>query len=178
EARAKAQLASSNDVTLAMVDTASAARDVANATGAVEKAYVQLGFLVGKPVTGPLAEPDRTLQAAQSGAFRAADVTKLDEARRPVVRWAEEKTISMRAFAKEPLYRLAPTLGLQGQVKVIPDPLPPDKLIDENATLTLTWNIYDAGVRYADRKTRTAQAESQALDERALRRSIASDVGV
>jgi outer membrane protein TolC len=178
EARAKAQISGSNDVTLATIDTATAARDVASAEGNVERAYVQLSFLVGKLITGPLADPDRTLRAAQSGAFRADDVVRLAEGRRYDVRSAQEKTLSLRASAREPLYRIAPTLSLTGQVKVVPDPLPPDKLIDESATLTLSWNIYDAGVRYADRRTRVAQAESQALDERMLRRSIASDVGV
>jgi outer membrane protein TolC len=176
EARAKAQLASSNDVTLAMVDSASAARDVATAEGNVAKAYVQLSFLVGKTVTGPLADPDRTMRAAETGAFRMDDVTRLAEGRRPDVRSAEEKTAALRESAKEPLYRLAPTLALSGQVKLTIDPVPPDKLHDESAQLTLTWNIYDAGVRYADRRQRLAQAESQALDERALRRSIATDV--
>jgi outer membrane protein TolC len=177
EARAKAQLAGSNDVTLAMVDTAGAARDLATAEGNVTRAYVALSYLVGRTLNGPLAAPDRTMRAATGGAFNADDAVKLAESRRPDVRSSEEKTLSLRESAKEPLYRLAPTLSVNGQVKVVPDPLPPDKLIDESAQLTLTWNIYDAGVRYADRRTRVAQAESQALDERALKRSIASDVG-
>jgi outer membrane protein TolC len=178
EARAKAQLAGSNDVTLALVDTATAARDAATAEGNVARAYLQLAFLIGKPVTGALAAPERTLRAAESAAFRAEDVTQLAEGRRPDVRSAEEHTTSLREFAKEPLYRLAPTLAASAQVKLNIDPLPPDRAHEESATLTLTWNLYDAGVRYADRRTRLAQAESQALDERALRRSIAADVGV
>lgn len=178
EARAKAQLTGSNDVTLALVDLASAAGAVAVADGNVARAHVQLSFLLGRPVVAPLAAPDRTMRAAESGAFRAEDVTRLAEDRRPDVRAAGEHTASLREFAKEPLYRLAPTLGLSGQVKVNIDPLPPDRLHEESATLTLTWNIYDAGVRYADRKTRMAQAESGALDEKALRRSIATDVAL
>jgi outer membrane protein TolC len=50
--------------------------------------------------------------------------------------------------------------------------------LSEAALLTLSWTIYDAGARYADRRTRVAQADSQALDERQLRRSIATDIGV
>jgi outer membrane protein TolC len=44
--------------------------------------------------------------------------------------------------------------------------------------LTLTWQIYDAGIRYADRRTRLAQAVSAWLDERALRRSVANDISI
>jgi outer membrane protein TolC len=178
DARARAQLAGTNDVTLARVDTATAARDVATAEGNLARAYVQLSFLVGRPVAGALADPERTMRAAETGAFRAEDVLKLAEARRPDVRSAEEKTASLREAAREPLYRLLPTLALTGQVKLTADAVAPDKTADESAQLTLTWNLYDAGVRYADRRVRVAQAESQALDERALRRSIAADVGL
>jgi outer membrane protein TolC len=178
EARAKAQLGGSNDVTLALVDSATAARDVATAEGKTAGAYVQLAFLVGKPVKGPLAAPARTLRAAESAPFKAEEATGLAEGRRPDVRSAAEKTAALREAAKEPLFRLAPTLGLSGQVKFVPAAVAPDKSVDESAQLTLTWSIYDAGVRYADRRTRLAQAESQALDEKALRRSIAADVAL
>jgi outer membrane protein TolC len=178
EARAKAQLTGSNDVTLSLVDVASAAGAVAVADGNMAQAYVRLGFLVGRPVAAPLTPPDRTMRAAESGAFRADDVTRLAEDRRPDVRSAIEHTASLREFAKEPLYRLAPTIAVSGQIKLNIDPLPPDRAHEESATLTLSWNIYDAGVRYADRRTRLAQAESGFLDEKALRRSIATDVAL
>lgn len=175
EARAKAALNSTNDVTLAMVDSATAAREVALAEGNLTRAYVQLGFLVGKPVAAASPDTDRTMRAAENGVFRADDVVRLAEGRRPDVRSAEERTHALRESAKEPLFRLAPTLGLSGQVKLSSDSTP---LHDESAQLTLTWNIYDAGIRYADRRNRLAQAESQALDEKQLRRSIAADVGI
>jgi outer membrane protein TolC len=58
------------------------------------------------------------------------------------------------------------------------DPTNDLRLHEDSATLTLTWSIYDAGVRYADRRTRVAQADSGALDEKLLRRSIATDVAL
>jgi outer membrane protein TolC len=179
EARAKAGLASSNDVTLALVDTAAAAVAAAQADGAVERSYLSLAFLIGKQVSGPLAVPERTLRAAELGAFRAEDVVRLAEDRRPDVRSAVEHTVSLRDSAKEPLYRLAPTLGLAGKLTLNVDPTGSDlRLWEGSAALTLTWSIYDAGVRYADRRTRDAQAESALLDEKMLRRSIATDVGL
>ena len=178
EARAKAQLGSTNDVTLAQVDTASAAIAVAQADGTTVRSYVSLAFLVGKAVSGPLAVPDRTLRASESGAFRADDVIRLAEDRRPDVRSAVEHTISLREFAKEPLYRLAPSLAVQGKIQVNADPAPDLRAYEGSAALTLTWNIYDAGVRYADKRVRDAQAESGYLDEKMLRRSIATDVAL
>lgn len=178
QARAQAQLASSNDVTLSLVETAAAARDAAQAQGSVDRAYAQLAFIVGREVKGPLATPERTTRAAESGRFDRDEVVKESLLRRADVRSAEERTLALRASADEPLYRLAPTVSITGQARLTVDPLPPDKIHDESAQLTFSWTIYDAGVRYADRKTRLAQAESQSLDERQLRRSVATEIAL
>jgi outer membrane protein TolC len=178
QARVEAGLASSNDATRASIDTTTAESQVAQARGNVERAYLELSFVLGRPISGPLVAPEPTTRAAQRGVFRREDVVRFAESRRPDLRSAEERTEALRLAAKEPLYRLAPTLGLSGQVRAVVDPLPPDSGFTESAFLTLTWTLYDAGARYADRKTRLAQADSQSLDERQLRRSIATDIAV
>lgn len=177
-ARASAGLASSNDVTRAEVATATAQSQVATAQGNLERAYLQLAFLIGQPVKGGLVAPDATTDKARNGSWKIEDVMRRAEARRPDVKSAAEHTEALRDFAKEPLYRLVPTLGLSAQLKAAIDPLPTDPASSWNADLTLTWTIYDAGVRYADRRTRLAQAESASLDERALRRSVATDISI
>lgn len=178
DARAQAQLASTNDVTRAIIETTSATREVAQAQGGLSRAYLQLGFLVGKPVAGGLTAPDRVTQTAEHGALRTEDIVQTAEARRPDVRAAHERTEALRESAREPLFRLAPTLGASAQIHATVAPIAPDPVFDESLQLTLSWTIYDAGIRYADRKTRVAQAQSQALDEKQLRRSIAADVGI
>ena len=178
EARAQAQLASTNDVTRALVETAAAAREVAQAQGNVAENYQQLSFLVARPVSGPLVAPDRTTRAAETGGLSAEDVVRSAEARRPDLRAAEERTAGLREAAKEPLYRLAPTLSAQAQIRMTVDPIPPDPAHEETAQLLLSWTIFDAGARYGDRRARVAQAEIQALEERQLRRSIATDIGL
>jgi outer membrane protein TolC len=82
----------------------------------------------------------------------------------------------LKLSAKEPLYRLIPSVNAQAQLRVLPDPLPTERATDETVTVNLTWAIFDQGARYADRKTRLAQAESQQLDAKLLRRSVATDV--
>lgn len=178
EARAAAQLASTNDVTRSLLETAAAAREVTQAQGSVSRAYLNLGFLVGRPVSGPLAAPDGTTRAAETGAVVTGDAVRSAESRRPDVRSAEERTAALEAGAREPLYRLAPTLAASGQVRLIVDPTLSGRTYDAQAQLTLSWTLYDAGQRYADRRTRLAQAKSQALDEQQLRRSVATDVGL
>ncbi len=178
QARVDAQLASTNDATRARIALATAQRSVAQAQGNVSKAYLQLGFLVGQRVQGPLAAPDRTTSSAER--FGSTPAQALDAARdrRPDLRSAHERTEALRASAREPLYRLIPSLGAQAQLRVIPDPAATERLTSGNVSLNLTWQIFDAGARYADRKTRLAQADSQALDEQLLRRSVETDTRI
>lgn len=185
EARAAAGLASINDATRATLEVASAAREVATAEGRVGTAYLGLAFLMGRPITPPgpgsasaLAPPDRTTQAAASFETNPDDQIRAAMDRRPDLRAAQERTEALRASAKEPLYRLIPSLSASAQVRFLPDPLPTERGRDETATLNLQWNIFDAGFRYADRRTRLAQAESQALDEGLLRRTIDNEIRV
>ena len=185
EARAAAGLASVNDATRATLELATAAREVATAEGRVGTAYLNLGFLMGRPVAPPppggqpvLAAPDRTDEAAASFETNPDDQVRAALERRPDLRAAHERTEALRASAKEPLYRLAPTISVSGQVRVLPDPLPTERGHEETATLNLQWAIFDAGFRYADRRTRSAQAESQALDESLLRRSVDNEIRV
>jgi RND family efflux transporter MFP subunit len=178
EVRAQAQLASTNDVTRARLETAAAGREVAQAKGNVARARLELGFLMGVPADEPLVAPDRTTHAAETTTAGTEDMIREAEARRPDVRSAKARTLALRYAAQEPLYRLAPSLTLGGQVRAFTNAGPTEPFHDEMLQLGLTWTLFDAGVRYGDRKTRVAQADSQALDERLLRRSIAVDVGV
>lgn len=176
EARAQAALASTNDATRAQVDLATALREVANAQGSFARTQQQLGFLMGKKLEATLVAPERTDTAAESFENAAKAQVQAAVDRRPDVRSAAERTEALKTSAKEPLYRLIPGLTAQGQMRILPDPLPTERAHDETLTLNLTWNIFDAAQRYADRRTRLAQAESQSLDERLLRRSVANDV--
>ena len=178
QARVDAQLASTNDATRATIDISTAESQVVQARGTVQRSYLELSFLLGRSISGPLTAPERTTSAAKNGVIRREDVIRFAESHRPDLKSAEEHTEALRQFAQEPLFRLAPTVAVTGQVKTIVDPLATETGLSEAALLTLTWTIYDAGARYADRRTRLAQADSQALDERQLRRSIATDIGV
>lgn len=175
-ARAAIEIASVNDVTRGKIDVASAQRDAATAKASVMKAYIQLGFLVGKRVEPPLSPPERTTRAASSFESTPTDQIRAALGRRSDVLSAHEKTEATRASAREPLYRLIPTLNAQAQFRALPAPLPSEKATDASASLNLLWTIFDSGFRYADRKTRLAQADSQALDESLLKRSVEVDV--
>ncbi len=170
-ARADAGLASTNDVTKTELQLATSLGQVATAQGNVEKTYISLSFLVGQKVAGPLVAPDNTTRAAQryeesqrnqvkSALDRRAEALKAAQNRRPDLRSLHEKTEALRYSAKEPLYRLIPSISAAGQIRFVPDPLPSEKTIDEQVSVNLTWPIFDAGFRYADRRQRIAQVSA------------------
>jgi outer membrane protein TolC len=160
---------------------------LASAEGNVQRTYIALSFLVGKKVEGPLVPPDNTTKAAQqfeqarsnqvkNALDRRERVIAAAQDRRPDVRSLHERNVGLEDSAKEPLYRLIPTLSASGQLRFVPDPLPSEKAVDAQASLNLSWQIFDAGFRYADRKQRLAQLESAKLDEKLLRRSVQNDI--
>jgi outer membrane protein TolC len=188
-ARAEAGLTSTNDVTKAELQLATSEGQLANAQGNVRRTYIALAFLVGQPIEGPLVPPDNTTKAAQRFEQARSNQVKtaLDrreralaaaQERRPDVRSLHERNEGLAQSAKEPLYRLIPTLSASGQLRFVPDPLPSEKAVDEQASLNLSWQIFDAGFRYADRKQRLAQLESARLDEKLLRRSVQNDIAL
>ena len=187
QARAQAGLTSTNDVTKAQLQLATSNGQVASAQGNVEKAYISLSFLVGQKVDPPLVPPDATTRAAQkyeesqrtqtkSALERRADAIRAAQDWRPDLHSLHEKTEALRYSARETLYRLIPTVGATGQMRFVPDPLAAEKAVDETVTLNFTWQIFDAGFRYADRRQRLAQVSSSELDEKLLRRSVETDV--
>lgn len=178
EARAAAGLASTNDATRSSLELATAAREVATADGRVATAYLNLGFLMGRQARPPLSPPDRTTQAAASFESAPEDQVRAALDRRPDLRAARERTEALRASVRETHYRLAPTVSASAQVRILPDPLPTERGQEMLGTVNLSWSIFDAGFRYADRRTRTAQAEIAALDESLLERGIDNDIRV
>jgi outer membrane protein TolC len=187
EARAQAGLTSTNDVTRARLQLATSQGQVASAEGNVARAYIGLSFLVGQKVLPPLVTPDNTTRAAQRyeevrtsevrGALdrRERSIASAQD-RRPDVQSLHERTEALRYSAKEPLYRLIPSLSASGQLRFVPDPLPNEKGVDPQVNVNLSWPIFDAGFRYADRRQRLAQTASAELDEKLLRRSVQTDV--
>ncbi len=172
-ARAKAQLNSTNDITRAQVDLAAAQQELAGDVGSVQKAYLSLSFVINTPTTGPLTAPATLLQAAAAPVGDVNSLVTTAQKRRLDLVAAVHATRAAHLFADEPLMRLAPVLGLTGQISDTPYLTTPTV-----ATLaaTLTWTIYDAGSRYADKHSRDAQASIAELQLDLIRRQVTNDV--
>jgi outer membrane protein TolC len=176
EARAEAQLNSVNDATRARVDVAAAAQNVAQGVGSVQRSKTQLALLVGQEEVTGLEAPEALMQAAT--AFQGDTTQLISRAveTRPDIRALIQQHHAAQEFAREPHYRLLPTLALVGQIRANPDPLPTERWHDETLQLTLNWTIFDGGARYSDRKVRLAQAESVDLETRLAKREVGASV--
>jgi outer membrane protein len=176
QARAQAGLNSSNDVTRAQVDMGSSAREVETDRGALDNALVQLAFILYAPVPGSLTPPAATLSAAEraTGPIDALVAFALDH--RPDVLASKYSSVAAHDFADEPLLRIVPTLGLQGQASATTSSGLSGRWHDELVQATLTWTLFDAGLRYADMHSRDAQAQIADLTLQQLGRSVDAQV--
>jgi outer membrane protein TolC len=177
QARAKAQLSSSNDVTKAQVDLAGAQREVENDQGSLDNALVQLAFTLNAPAPAALIPPQPTLAAAVKPVGGPDQLVRFAADHRPDVRVVKYQATAAHDFASEPMLRLLPTLGAQGQAVATTTTSPiTGRHDDETVTATLTWTLYDAGVRYADKHSRDAQAEIADLNTSLLLRNVDAQV--
>ncbi len=176
QARAQAGLTSSNDVTRAQIDMASSAREAQTDQGTLDGALVQLAFVVNAPVAGTLAPPEATLAAAKVPTGQLEPLVRFAFDHRPDVVASRNSALAAHDFAEEPLLRLVPTLGVQGQATVTSNSAVTGRWNDELVQATLSWTLYDAGVRYADKHSRDAQAEIADLTLQQLFRSVDAQV--
>jgi outer membrane protein TolC len=158
QARAQAQLSSSNDVTKAQADLASAQHELENDKGSLDNSFVQLAFTINAPMPSSLTPPAPTLTAAEKPAGGADTLVRFAVDHRPDVAVAKYDAVAARDFASEPLLRLVPVLALQGQAAATTNPSAPN-WNEETLQGTLTWTIFDQGARYADKRSRDAQQE-------------------
>jgi outer membrane protein TolC len=175
QARAEAGLTSSNDVTRAQVDMTGASREVEADKGVLDNAYVQLAFTANAPVPASVVPPAATLATAQQPAGAPEALVRFAMDHRPDVLVAKYQASAAHDFADEPMMRLIPTLGLQGQV-LAGNTLPAARVTDETLQATLTWTIFDQGVRYADKHSRDALADIGELNLKLLDRNVDAQV--
>jgi outer membrane protein TolC len=158
-ARFEAGLVSSNDVTRAELELATAVRGVAQAAGDVQSSRVQLENLL-KADVGPLAPPVALLEAA--AATPALDVSGAQQ-RRTDIAAARAGIEALRAFADEPRAAFLPSVDLTAQTRNINDGPITSREQDGFVGLALNWPVFDAGVRRAQRLEREARVRGAEL---------------
>jgi outer membrane protein TolC len=175
-ARARAGLASTNDVTRAELDVASAESQLAEAVGQAETSRLELGYLLVAPVEGPLAAPETLLSEASRPVDSFQGLTDKAEERRPDILSAKLRVEAQEALAREPLARLFPALSASAQGRYTNEAGLAGRNFDGFLTVDLTWTLFDGGERYADRRERLALARALELEATARTRRV--DVAV
>ncbi len=176
EARYRAEMARGSDVTRAQIELANAEITLSHARSDQETAYLRLGFLIGGPIGGPLAEPADLLASARTSSVAAAPLVEEAEGSRLDLAALRFEADSLFAFAAEPLWRMVPKLALHSEIFAGNEAGFSGHSVDGFAGLTLSWNVYDGGERYADRSERTAAATIAELQADQLRRQTSLQI--
>jgi outer membrane protein TolC len=170
-ARFDAGLVSSNDVTRAELELATAVRGVAQAAGDVQAARVDLATLLKADVSA-LVPPADLLDAAAAPPMPDETDVAAAQQRRSDIAAQRARIEALRAFADEPSARFLPSVILNAQTRNVND----GALTDRNNLgffgITLGWPVFDGGERRADRAERTALLRGQELELEAQLREV------
>ena len=176
--RVNARIVSTNDATRAQIDLANAQHEVESDKGVVQIAYLALAFTINAAVPAKLATPASLLAAGRAPVPQADSLVKLAIATRPDLASKRHLAFAAHDFAREPLLRLIPTLNLVGTFALSTDEtLATHGFYNtEQLGLALAWPLFDGGVRYADKRSRDAQASIADLTTDTLVRSVDAQV--
>ena len=155
-ARFDAGLVSSNDVTRAELELATAVRLLAQATGDVQASRIDLATLLKTDVDGPLSVPAALLDAADDAPAMTAERVASAQQRRSDISATRARVEALRAFADEPSKRFIPSVLFQAQTRNINDGPISNRNNEGFAGVTLAWPVWDAGVRGAESAERNA----------------------
>lgn len=174
DARTKleAGLASSNDLTRAELELATAQLALTEAQNAVVSSRLSLGYLIAAPVERPLVEPP----AEPSESAGADELEQMAQGARADLRELTLRAESLRLLALEPQLRAIPTVRLLGMYRGTNEAGLSGRERDWNVAALLNWEIFDGGTRYAEAAARRAEYREALLNADALRRRIGFEI--
>jgi outer membrane protein TolC len=161
-ARFEAGLVSSNDVTRAELELATAVRGLAQARGDVQASRVDLENLL-KADVDVLAPPVALLDAADDPPPAADSAVAEAQARRGDIAARRARVEALRAFADEPRARFFPSVLFSAQTRNVNDGPITNRNNEGFMGVSFAWPVFDAGLRGADRAERTANVRGAEL---------------
>lgn len=170
--RLEAGLANRNDKTRTELELATARLEVTQAESLVTSTRLALGFLIGLPVGGALAEPG---PPPIPDGDRDALVERARAASRELVA-LERRASAARQSALAPRLGIVPTLDLRGLYRLTNEEGLSGRDEDWNVSLNLGWALFDGGDRAAIAAQRDAEAREAELVLERRRREIAVEV--
>jgi outer membrane protein TolC len=175
-ARYAAGLVSSNDVTRAELESATAEMGVTQVQGQVETTYLQLGYLLNSPARKQLKVPDFLLSAVDEKPLAAEALIAEAQARRPDVTSLRWRAKSQHALIVEPILKWLPSLSLTGRYTYTNEAGLTGQNTNWNAGLTMSWSIFDGLTRNGDYSERRALAYQADLNLQSAMRRVELEV--
>jgi outer membrane protein TolC len=178
KARYAAGLVSSNDVTRAELEYASAEVAITQTTSQVETSYLELGFIMDdpQPVSRKLAVPDFLIQAAEIEPGPVEKLIAEAQARRLDLNSLRLHADAQRAIILEPFLKWLPSLNLNAQYRYTNEAGLTGLNTNWNAGLSLSWSLFDGLNRNADTAERKSLAYQADLGVQTSLRRIELDV--
>lgn len=175
-ARFEAQIASSNDVTRAELEVASAEREATRAHNEEETSRLALANLLVSAVPAGLEVPARLLAPPPELGSGDDDVVEKARALRFDVAAQKKRAEALVWSSKEPASRFLPSLVGRADGRWTNE----SGLSGRNTTWTygidLSWSLFDSTISIADTRERKALARASALDAQLLERAVELDV--
>ena len=168
----EAGLASSNEVTRAELELATAQLALTEAQNAVVSSRLSLGYLIAAPVERPLAEPP----AEPGESAPDEELERIAGERRADLRELTLRAEALRLLSLEPTLRAIPTVTLRGTYRGTNEAGLSGRERDWNVAALLSWEIFDGGTRYAEAAARRAEYREALLNADSLRRRIGFEI--
>ncbi len=176
QARFDAQIASSNDVTRATLELATAELVTTQSANAERSASLQLALFLQSERPDSLVFPESLLSTAMEEPLAPESLTRDALDRRPDLLSLRARRAATDASATEALFRALPSVDLTGQVRVTNEAGFSGKNTNWFVGASVNWNLLDGGLWWGDRQERRALAQALDAEVSALERQVASEV--
>ena len=176
KARFAAGLVSSNDVTRAELEYATAEVGVTQAKGQVDTTYLNLGYLLNAPTPTKLDAPESLFQAATAPLAPAEELIAQALARRPDISSLRWMAKGQHDSILDPTLKWLPSLTLTGRYTYTNEPGLTGRSFNWNTGLTMSWSVFDGLTRNNDYFERRALAFKADLSLKSALRKVEVDV--
>ena len=175
-ARFEAGLVSSNDVTRAELELATAVRGVAQATGDLQASVIDLATLLKIDGDVALVTPAALLEAASRPQTMSGPQIVQAQQRRPDLAAFAATVEARRAFAQEPAARFLPSVLFNAQTRNVNEGSLTSRANEGFFGFSFAWPVFDAGLRRAERIEREALVRGAELQLELERRDVAREM--
>lgn len=177
-ARFKAGLVSSNDVTRAELEYATAELGITQAEGQIKNNLLQLGYLINdnEIINKTLVSPEFLIKASEEMFAQSNQLIAEAQARRLDINSMKYHYQALQALTLIPTLSYLPSLSLTGQLRYTNEPGLTGRYINWNVGMALSWNLFDGFNREAAYKISKALAVEADLNLKAALRRIEVDV--